>query len=51
MVEKAILLFKKEGQPGERFGVMIDRLGTDWVQQQLEGDALLAQKEKILAAQ
>ena len=27
LVEKAILLFKKEGLPGERFGSTVERLG------------------------
>ncbi|OGV70496.1 MAG: hypothetical protein A2283_09660 [Lentisphaerae bacterium RIFOXYA12_FULL_48_11] len=28
MLEKAILLFKSKGQPGERFASMIDRIGV-----------------------
>ena len=36
MIEKAILLFKEQGVVGERFGTMIDRLGIQYVQQQLQ---------------
>ena len=51
MVEKAILLYKKEGQKGERFGSMIDRLGIDAVRAVLLTGDLLAQKEEILRAE
>ena len=49
MVEKAILLFKRDGQDGERFGNLVDRLGVETVETILAGDELKAQKEDILA--
>lgn len=49
LAEKALLLFKKEGQPKERFGSMIDRLGIEAVEAILIGDSLFAEKEAILA--
>lgn len=49
LLEKAILLFKSEGQAGERFGVMIDRLGVEETQKLLASDALLVRKREILA--
>jgi len=49
MVEKAILLFKRDGQEGERFGNLVDRLGVDRVEAILACDELTCQKEEILA--
>lgn len=48
MVEKAILLFKSEGEAGERFGNLIDRLGVEKVEAILASDELIARKEEIL---
>ncbi len=48
MVEKAILLFKKSGLSGERFGSMVDRLGTAAVEEMLFGQQLLKEKDTIL---
>lgn len=48
-VEKAILLFRSEGIPGERFAETISRIGFDKVQEMLLGDDLLKRKEEILA--
>lgn len=48
-VEKAILLFKDQGQPGERFSATIERLGFEQVEAQLLSDDLLNRKEEILA--
>lgn len=48
MVEKCILLYKKLGEKGERFGSMIDRLGLEQVEAALAGDGLLAEKQTIL---
>ncbi|MGI6183034.1 MAG: (4Fe-4S)-binding protein [Candidatus Fimadaptatus sp.] len=48
MVEKCLLLFKKMGQPGERFANTIDRLGFDKVEEMLYSDELLNEKEVIL---
>ena len=35
MVEKAILLFRDEGQTGERFADTVTRLGFDYVNEKL----------------
>lgn len=48
LVEKAILLYRDQGQPGERFADTLTRLGFDNVQQQLLSDELLARKAEIL---
>ncbi len=50
-IEKALLLYKSEGKPGERFAETIDRIGFEKVEQMLAGDELLARKEEILAAE
>ena len=49
IIEKAILLFKDQGQKGERFSGTIDRLGFENVEAQLLSDDLLKRKEEILA--
>ena len=49
IIEKAILLFREQGRPGERFAVTIDRLGFENVEAQLLAGDLLARKEQILA--
>lgn len=49
MIEKVMLLFKQEGYFGERFAVVVNRLGADNVKKMLEGDDLLNRKEEILA--
>ena len=51
IVEKAILLFREQGQTGERFADTVARLGFDNVQQQLLDNGLLARKAENLAAQ
>lgn len=48
IVEKTILLFKSEGEKGERFGMMIDRLGKDYVECKLLSNELLDNKTEIL---
>ena len=48
VVEKAILLFKEQGRPGERFADTINRLGFDNVEAQLLSDDILARKDEIL---
>ncbi len=48
VVEKAILLFKEQGQPGERFADTIARLGFENVEAQLLSDDILARKDQIL---
>ncbi len=49
LVEKAILLFKDQGLPGERFADTINRLGFETVEAQLLGDDLMKRKGEILA--
>lgn len=49
VVEKAILLFREQGVPGERFSDTVTRLGFENVQAQLLSDELLTRKEAILA--
>ncbi len=51
LVEKAILLFKKEGLPGERFGSTVERLGLERTEECLCSDELLRQKGEILGGQ
>ena len=48
IVEKAILLFRDQGIPGERFADTIERIGFDKVQEQLLGNELLERKAEIL---
>ncbi len=48
VVEKTILLFKKEGIKGERFGETIDRLGLEKVEELLISDTLLKNKDEII---
>ena len=51
VIEKAILLFREQGNTGERFSDTIARLGFENVQEQLLGDGLLNRKEENLTAQ
>ena len=51
VVEKAILLFREQGETGERFSDTIARLGFENVQKQLLGHELLERKQQNLAAQ
>lgn len=48
IVEKCILLFREQGNPGERFADTIARLGFENVQAQLLSDELLSRKDEIL---
>ena len=48
VIEKAILLYREQGQPGERFANTIKRLGFENVEQQLMGEELLERKAEIL---
>ncbi|MGM9548976.1 MAG: (4Fe-4S)-binding protein [Faecousia sp.] len=48
LVEKCILLFREQGQPGERFADTVNRLGFENVQAQLLSDDILSRKEEIL---
>ena len=48
--EKAIFLFRERGLAGERFAVMIDRIGFETVEEALlRDDSLLERKEEILS--
>ncbi len=49
VVEKAILLFRSEGKPGERFAQTIDRIGIECAEALLLSDELLRRKEEIIA--
>lgn len=51
VIEKAILLFREQGNTGERFADTIARLGFENVQEQLLSDGLLARKQENLSAQ
>ena len=51
VIEKAILLFREQGNTGERFADTVERLGFENVQEQLLSDDLLARKEENLTAQ
>ncbi|SCH11486.1 Sulfite reductase%2C dissimilatory-type subunit alpha [uncultured Ruminococcus sp.] len=50
IVEKAILLFREQGKPGERFSNTIERLGFEQVEAQLLGNELLCRKQEILSS-
>ena len=49
-IEKAILLFREQGQTGERFADTIDRIGFEEVENQLMADDLLKRKQENIAA-
>jgi len=51
IVEKAILLFRAEGKPGERFADTLARIGFDRAQQLILSDELLARKADILGVE
>ena len=50
VLEKAILLFREQGNTGERFADTVSRIGFEKVQEQLLGDEILARKEEIVGA-
>ena len=49
-VEKAILLFREQGQTGERFADTIARIGFEEVERQLLTNEILERKQEILDA-
>lgn len=51
VIEKAILLYREQGETGERFAETIDRLGFENVEAQLLSDEILERKQAILDAQ
>ena len=48
MVEKAILLFRDQGIPGERFADTINRIGFEKAEEILLSNELLERKAEIL---
>lgn len=50
VIEKAILLFREQGQTGERFAKTIERLGFENVEKQLLSNDILDRKQEILDA-
>ena len=48
IVEKTILFYREQGQPGERFADTIARLGFDHVEHEILTDDIFARKETIL---
>lgn len=50
IVEKSLLLFKRDGIQGERFAVTIDRMGLSEVERLLLSNELLSQKDEILSS-
>ena len=49
VVEKAILLFKEKGTPGERFADTISRIGFENIEDMLLNDDIISRKESILS--
>ena len=50
VLEKSILLFREQGQTGERFADTIARIGFENVQAQLMSDEILTRKDEIIGA-
>ena len=48
VVEKTILFYREQGNPGERFADTITRLGFDHVEGEILSDDILSRKEAIL---
>lgn len=49
VVEKAILLFREQGNAGERFADTVARIGFENAEEQLISDEILSRREQILA--
>ena len=49
VVEKSILLFKRDGEDKKRFAEVIERMGIDAVAALFDTDELLREKDAILA--
>jgi dissimilatory sulfite reductase (desulfoviridin) alpha/beta subunit len=47
-IEKAILFFRSEGIPGERFADTIQRVGFEKAEEMILGNELLERKAEIL---
>ena len=50
IIEKAILLFREQGETGERFADTIARLGFENVERQLLSDEILSRRDAIIGA-
>ena len=50
MVERALLLYREQGKTGERFGMFIERIGTDNFIAQLKAGDVMERKQSILDA-
>lgn len=48
IIEKTMLLFKEQGYKGERFQVMMARLGDEYVRNAIMSDDLLKRKQEII---
>ena len=48
VIEKTILFYRENGQPGERFADTIARLGFENVEREILSDDILARKDEIL---
>ena len=48
VVEKTILYYKENGNPGERFADTIARIGFENVEKEILSDDILARKAEIL---
>ena len=51
LIEKALLLYREQGQTGERFGMYIERIGAENFIKELLSDDVLSRKQEILDAQ
>lgn len=50
MIERALLLYREQGQTGERFGMFIERIGVDHFVSQLKSGDVMDRKQAILDA-
>lgn len=50
LIERALLLYREQGYVGERFGMYIERIGTENFVAQLKAGDVMARKEEILAS-
>lgn len=50
IIEKAILVYREQGNTGERFGDMIDRIGFENIEAQVLENEIMERKEEILDA-
>lgn len=50
MIERSLLLYREQGQTGERFGMFIERIGVDNFMNQLLAGDVMERKQAILEA-